>query len=182
MRRLLKIHSRSQCPAVAQIEVEITRPRAYGLILNYIITGKICELFISPVGGSERHDDLWRHTCFEAFIRDSGTAYCEFNFAPTTEWAAYRFSDYRSGRRAPDIAAPVIEVRVTADRYALQAALQLESLSDLLSQAAWHLGLSALVEDKSGSISYWALTHPFGKPDFHNSVSFACELPPMVQA
>jgi hypothetical protein len=39
-----------------------------------------------------RTDELWRHTCFEAFVRTSpAPAYYEFNFAPSTQWAAYRF-------------------------------------------------------------------------------------------
>ena len=42
-----------------------------------------------------------------------------------------------------------------------------------------HLGLSAVIEGADGSLSYWALVHPPGKPDFHNADCFALELPPM---
>jgi hypothetical protein len=44
--------------------------------------------------------------------------------------------------------------------------------------ASWRLGLSAVIEETSGRISYWALAHPPGKADFHHSDCFAHELPP----
>jgi len=38
------------------------------------------------------------------------------------------------------------------------------------------LGLSAVVEDADGELSYWALRHPPGKPDFHYTDAFALQL------
>jgi hypothetical protein len=38
------------------------------------------------------------------------------------------------------------------------------------------LGLSAVIEDESGALSYWALRHVPGKPDFHHPQAFAMEL------
>jgi hypothetical protein len=179
MRQLLKLHPHSRCFAAKQIEVGLTRPHAYSLVLSYIVTGNIGELCIPPVIASARGDQLWRHTCFEAFVRASSTEYYEFNFAPTTQWAAYRFSGYRSGKRIAEISAPAIEVRSDPDRYTLQASLQLNSLFGLPSQVSWRLGLSALIEDTSGRMSYWALVHPSGKPDFHHSDCFAYEFSPV---
>ncbi len=40
---------------------------------------------------------------------------------------------------------------------------------------AWRLGLAAVVEETNGTITYWALTHPSGKPDFHHIDGFALE-------
>ena len=101
-------------------------------------------------------------------------AYYEFNFAPSTQWAAYRFSSYRSGMRvAAEISAPLIEVQSSPDCYTLQASLELDRLSGLPGDALWRLGLSAVIEDTSGRKSYWALAHPPGKPDFHHSDCFA---------
>ena len=181
MRQLLKLHPHSRCFAGAQIEVGVTRPRAYSLMLSYIVTGNVSDLCIPPVMASARSDELWRHTCFEAFVCPSGAEYYEFNFALTTQWAAYRFSGYRSGRCVAEINAPTIEVHSGPDRCTLQASLQLDSLSGLSGQALWRLGLSALIEDTSGRMSYWALAHPSGKPDFHHSDCFAYEFSPAVQ-
>jgi len=42
----------------------------------------------------------------------------------------------------------------------------------------WQLGLSAVIEEKSGRKSYWALAHPPGEADFHHSDCFAHEFSP----
>jgi hypothetical protein len=36
--------------------------------------------------------------------------------------------------------------------------------------------LSAVIEAKDGSKSYWALAHPPSKPDFHNADCFTARL------
>jgi hypothetical protein len=42
----------------------------------------------------------------------------------------------------------------------------------------WELGLSAVLEEKDGTKSYWALVHPNAdKPDFHDPGCFAAHLP-----
>jgi hypothetical protein len=141
------------------------------------------DVRMPPVMTPERADELWRHTCFEAFVRaSSGPEYYEFNFAPSTQWAAYRFSSYRNGMRAAEIGAPAIEVRSSPDCTTLQVSLELGRLPDLPSEATWRLGLSALIEDQSGGKSYWALAHPPGKPDFHHADCFALEFSPAVQS
>jgi hypothetical protein len=133
------------------------------------------EIRLPTVMENTRSDELWLHTCFEAFVgSSSGEAYYEFNFAPSTQWAAYRFDGYRRGMcAAHEISAPIIEVRSNSDSYTLQASLELDRLSDLTREASWRLGLSALIEDRSGRKSYWALAHPPGKPDFHHMDCFA---------
>jgi len=182
MRELLTTHPQTQCCAAIQIEAVVTRSRSYCLELSYVVTGQLKELSIPPVATSKRADKLWRHTCFEAFIQTAHTEYYEFNFAPSTQWAAYRFSSYRSGMcGAAEIGAPPIEVRSSPDCYTLQASLELDRLSGLPREALWRLGLSALIEDMSGRKSYWALAHPPGKPDFHHADCFAHEFSPVVQ-
>jgi hypothetical protein len=177
MRRALRLHPDSLCFAATHIEVDVARPHAGSLVLSYFVTGKIGDLRIPPVVSPARTDELWRHTCFEAFVRSSANAaYYEFNFAPSTQWAAYRFSSYRSEMRvATEINAPRIEVQSNPERFTLQASLELDSLSSLPSDAPWRLGLSAVIEEASGRRSYWALAHPLGKADFHHSDCFALE-------
>jgi hypothetical protein len=41
------------------------------------------------------------------------------------------------------------------------------------------LALSAVIEDDRGTLSYWALKHPSGKPDFHHPEAFALEVAPL---
>jgi hypothetical protein len=181
MHQSLRLHPDSRCFAAARVEVEIARLRANRLVLSYVVTGQMSDVRLPPATTPARTDSLWQHTCFEAFVRaTSGPAYYEFNFAPSTQWAAYRFDSYRSGMAAAEISAPQIEVQSNADRTTLQASLELNRLPDLPPETSWRLGLSAVIEDQSGVMSYWALAHPAGKPDFHHADGFAFEFSPAV--
>src|SRR5512139_4043370 len=152
MPQALKGHPDSLDRAVRQIEVEIARPRPDSLLLSYVVTGAMSDILMPAPAAATRSDGLWQHTCFEAFVRASSEAgYYEFNFAPSTEWAAYRFSGHRSEMRAADgIDAPLIELQSGPFSCTLRAALDLRGLPDLARQASWQLGLSALIEDTSG--------------------------------
>ena len=178
MRHSLALHPDSRCNAVTRIDVEATRPRPGHLVLRFTVAGKIADLRLPRPKSSTRTDELWRHTCFEAFLRaPSGDAYYEFNFAPSTQWAAYAFGGYRSGMRVADeVDAPFIETQPGADFYVLQASLDLERCVHVPKDARWRLGLSAVIEEENGAISYWALKHPPGRADFHHSDCFAHEL------
>ena len=178
MHRTLSLHPDSRSSAVTRIDVEATRPRAGHLVLRYVVTGAIGDLRLPKPTAPVRTDELWRHTCFEAFVRPPmGDVYYELNFAPSTQWAAYAFSSYRNGMRAADdIGAPFIEVQPGADIYMLQASLDLERVSGLPREGRWRLGISTVIEEKNGALSYWALRHPPGRADFHHSDCFAVEL------
>jgi hypothetical protein len=178
MRQVLKLHPDSLCSAAARVEVEVDRSRRSSVILRYFVTGKISDLSMPPMAARGRADELWQHTCFEAFVRSvAEPGYYEFNFSPSAQWAAYRFSSYRSGMRvATEISAPRIEVESGPEQYVLQASLELERLSMLPHDAGWRLGLAALIEETNGRKSYWALAHPPGRPDFHHPDCFVYEL------
>src|SRR6202043_881405 len=128
MRESLRLHPDSLCLAATRVEAEVAHPRPGSLVLSYVVSGNISDLRLPPIAAAARADELWRHTCFEAFVRTSaGPAYYEFNFAPSTQWAAYRFDRYRSGMRvAAEIGAPRIEVRSDEATFTLQAALELD--------------------------------------------------------
>ena len=180
MRQPLALHPDSHCSAVTRIDVLAHRRGPGTLVVRYTVTGKINALQLPKVTASTRADDLWRHTCFEAFVRaTSGNAYYEFNFAPSTQWAAYGFSEYRQGMHVvKEVRSPFIEAQSGEDRVTLQASLELDKLPDLPKDAVWRLALAAVIEEKLGGISYWALVHPPGKPDFHQYDCFTLELPP----
>jgi hypothetical protein len=179
MRLPLQRHPDTPCAAAAHIVVDVESLRGGRLKLSYVVTGIIGDLRLPSLTASTRTDGLWRHTCFEAFIRPlPGEAYYEFNLAPSTQWAAYRFDSYRSGMRvAAEFTAPRIEVQTDPARYTLQAVLTLDELPDLPPDGRWRLALSAVIEETNGGKSYWALAHPPSKPDFHHADGFAYELP-----
>lgn len=179
MRHVLKLHPESHCAAVTEIAVEAVRPRAGLLVLRYVLTGSVSGLRLPQPTAPERADELWRHTCFEAFVGapDHG-GYLEFNLAPSSQWAAYRFSGYRQEMAAlEEFDAPGVEMESTGQGFEVRAALDLERVADLPTNAPWRLGLSAVIEATDGAMSYWALAHPPGRADFHHRDCLAAELP-----
>ena len=172
----LQLHPDSICPAVTAITVDVTHPQASSMAFAYSITGTTRDLLIPSRHAPMRTDDLWKHTCFEAFIGASPDAgYYEFNFSPSMQWAAYEFAGYRSGMRvATAIQAPSITVDSQAAHFTLLTRLELGQIK-LPREGKWHLGLSAVIEDRNGQKSYWALAHPPGKPDFHRADCFMHE-------
>jgi hypothetical protein len=173
MRQLLKLHPDSRCDAVREIAVEATRIDKAAARLHYRATGVMVGLRIPQPARPARTDALWQHTCFEAFLRPrGGDAYLEYNFAPSTEWAAYSFASYRSEMRVIADAAVSVEVELADDTLDVVALIE-----GLPEDAAWQMGVSAVMEEIGGRRSYWALSHPPGKPDFHHSDCFALELP-----
>ena len=180
MRQALKLHPDSCCEAIARIDVEIARPATAQLEVQFFVTGKLSDLYLPIAATPRRGDDLWQHTCLEAFARAApGTGYCEFNFAPSMEWAAYHFDGYRRGMKVvTEMPSPDFDARTIGTTYQLKARLELDELAVLPGAAVWQLGASAVIEEISGEKSYWALAHPPGKPDFHHSEGFVHKLVP----
>lgn len=121
----------------------------------------------------DRADDLWKTTCFEAFLKDpEEEAYREWNFSPSGRWAAYDFTSVREGRTNAEVAAPYVRIEDNMTWWAVGATIAVEA------GIRWLLGLSAVLEEKDGTKSYWALAHPVGgRPDFHDPSSFVAHLP-----
>ena len=161
--------------AVTAIAAEAVRRGAGALSLSYRVTAAPGGLVVPPPAAPVRTDELWRHTCFEAFVRPGGgEAYVEINLAPSGQWAAYRFDGYRAGMAPLEgIAAPTIAWAATADGFELTATIDLSPAAD----APWTVGLTAVIEEAGGGTAYWALAHPPGKADFHHSDGFALDLP-----
>ena len=138
------------------------------LEVRYALAGTLSGLRVDP----PRTGELWQHTCFEIFIASRGMpSYYEFNFSPAGDWAAHAFSSYRNGARLADAALdPQLAVRGCTERLELDARVALDRLH-LSGELA--IGLSAVIEATDGSLSYWALRHAPGKPDFHHADTFA---------
>jgi hypothetical protein len=175
MRLVLKLHPQSRSTAVQEIAVEVSRPQDRVLALRYVLTGAVDKIRWPPAQKPARGDKLWEHTCFEAFARGAGEGYVEYNFAPSTRWAAYRFASYRKGMEEIELPQPPIETDARAEAFELRTLVALP-------HDATRLGLACVIEEKNGAKSYWALAHPPGNPDFHHLAGFAAELPPVTPA
>lgn len=163
---------------VRRIDVEISNTVDGALRLRYFVDGDVSRMVVPPPAESAPADGLWRHTCFEAFIAgQASTAYCEFNFSPSTQWAVYGFTGYREGMAPLEHALPpTVAASITDDRIALEAIVPRETLLALPGESKLRLGLAAVIERNDGGISYWALTHPGARPDFHDPAGFVLTL------
>ena len=175
----LRCHPSSGAQQVRDIQVLVRRSASDELHMTYCLNGDIPQLRIPSAGAPRIGTQLWQHTCFEAFIAVEGqSAYHEFNFAPSGEWAVYAFVGYRKcGPQVSEIMPPWIAVRSTQSRLELDILVRLDGLAGIHRRASLRLGLSAVIEASDG-LSYWALRHPTCKPDFHNPDGFALLLDP----
>ena len=165
-------HPDSASDAVDRIEVDVM-PDLQGIHLRYRVHGRIADLRLPNAAEQPDLDRLWADTCFEMFARTAGScAYDELNLSPSGKWICFSFSDYRSGRETWRTATPDISTEISPDR------LILSGFGVLPADGPWRIGLSAIIEEKNGAKSYWALAHPPGKPDFHHPDCFTLELPP----
>jgi len=170
----LTCHPQTPSQSIREIEVAVEEANSGSLMLSFCLVGDISGLSIPESRSPRRAENLWRHTCFEAFVmKNEGPEYREFNFSPSGEWAVYDFRGYREGSALVTELYPVIKVHMTMDRLELVAEID----QGLLPQDnSLKLGLSAVVENVAGIKSYWALRHPPGKPDFHHSDAFVIQM------
>jgi hypothetical protein len=171
-------HTSSACAAVRSLAVAVSVVDDERLVLGYVLNADLKRLRIPAEAAAQRAHELWAHTCFEAFLGVTGAGgYCELNFAPSRAWAMYRFSARRQGMTAvTDARAPEIAVRRTATGLTLDATVYWHDLIGKAPPLRLHIAAAAVLEDEGGRLSYWALRHPPGKPDFHHPDSFALEL------
>lgn len=171
-------HTVSRGEAATRVEAHLTRTGPKALRLRYVVEGDVEQLYVPPRDRPLRTDELWKRTCFEVFLRgEAGERYYEYNLAPSTRWAAYRFNGYRNEMADADVATPVIATREGEGWFELSAELDLTGLPHLPDDGAWLVALSVVIEDAAGERAFWALTHPSAEPDFHNRASFALTLP-----
>lgn len=170
-------HADAQPSQPFRVWVNVDHSGAFGATATtnmwFCVAAPASRFVIPQPADPERTEDLWQTTCFEAFLREPGEeTYREWNFAPSGQWAAYDFSAYRDGRADAEVAAPYIRIEDNMTWWALGATIAVDA------DASWQLGLSAILEEKDGTKSYWALAHGAGeKPDFHDPACFAAHLP-----
>jgi hypothetical protein len=125
---------------------------------------------------ARRRDGIWQSTCMELFISTPGMQrYWEYNFCPSGDWNIYQLSDYRSTLQAePSCRQPAI----TQSRHpgADGLAVITELPPALIGAQELILAITAVVEQRNGHCSYWALHHGGSEADFHRRDGFQLRL------
>lgn len=148
-------------------------------MITYRLRGAADEILLPGPARPAFAEDLWQHTCFEAFVATAvaTSPYREFNFSPSGEWAAFDFMAYRQrdhGYRAE--AVPGLVLTRDDERLELVAELPAALLPPPGEARRLHIGLAAVIEATRGGLCYLALHHPANRPDFHHRGGFVLEL------
>ncbi|MCT0219969.1 DOMON-like domain-containing protein [Synechococcus sp. CS-1329] len=159
-------------PAAAGAGLELSgeiRRRGGTLELRLCLGGDLASLLlVEPCQRPERRDDLWRSTCFELFLASEGQPfYWEVNLSAAGHWNVYRFSGYRQGMAIePSLQALPFELKSASG--GLELALNWPLPEEIRStSSALVAGVCAVIEQRQGLLSHWAVTHPGSVADFH---------------
>ena len=148
------------------------------LSLRWVVGGAVTSVRMPPrTPAPRRADDLWTHTCFEAFIGAAGSeAYWEINVSPSGDWNVYRFDGYRRGMR-PETRLRAVSAleRASCGTVTLRAGIDLSSLPEL-AHGELDTSLAAVLEATDGTLSHWSIVHAATRPDFHRRESFVMRL------
>lgn len=171
-------HSETPPQSTRSVSVHMRRGSNGVLFLTYEV--EPAETLLLPDHLPGVRDRLWESTCFELFLKTVGGGYREYNFTATA-WYAQTFTEWRRGKPFTPAHEPTLvdcriddRARIFPRRYELDVVLAADDL-----QSVSKISLTAVIEEKSGRKSYWALAHPPGdRPDFHHPACFVLELPP----
>jgi hypothetical protein len=147
------------------------------LALRWRLQGDLGALLLPHAAAApERRDGLWEHTCFEAFLGRRGEeSYQELNVSPAGHWNLYRLAGYRSGLR-PDPSLAALASRRCDAPDLLELALELPASLLPALPGELELAITAVLQQRDGRCSFWALAHSGAEPDFHRRESFVHSL------
>jgi hypothetical protein len=132
-----------------------------------------------------RKDELWKTTCFELFFGVPGSeSYWEINLSCEGFWNAFAFDQYRTRKKEEErIFLSEFQTHFPEDGFELSATLDLSQIQPQLQQDGFDLdrgnleaSATAVIEDRSGELSYCALKHAGAQPDFHLRDSFVLHI------
>src|SRR5580700_8334910 len=162
-RALLYAHPDAAGESVWSISAQVQLTAGATLGCHYTLHADMSRVRLTGAGAGHRVDGLWKHTCFEAFVAVDG--------------ASGHFEFYRAGMTAAVLArAPGLQVRRSGGQLDLTATVHLAGAASLAQARVLRLALAAVVEEDDGRLSYWALQHAPGNPDFHHPECFTLEL------
>lgn len=154
-------------PPNCQITATITRDKNQ-LTLEYQIVGDLSQLLIPAQSDTPtRQHQLWESTCWEFFLScPDSPQYWEFNLSPAGDWNVYRFCGYRQGMQEESAFTTLpFTVQELPENLTLTLTIDLSKIIQV--NQGVKLGITSVIKDTNSNVSYWALTHPGAKPDFH---------------
>ncbi|MEH2001592.1 MAG: DOMON-like domain-containing protein [Nostoc sp.] len=147
------------------------------LAIRYMLEGDLKEIVIAPPSNTpSRKHELWEDTCFEFFLGIKNFArYWEFNLSPGGHWNVYRFDGYRQGMQEETAFENLpFNIQNQTDGLILMLDVDLDKI--ISAEQAIEVGITTVIKDRNGEVTYWALTHQGAEADFHLRDSFIVKL------
>jgi hypothetical protein len=147
------------------------------LTLEFLLAGEASRtedaiLWPAADGEPRRRDGLWQHTCLEWFVgHPNPQAYWEFNLSPNGDWNVYALDGYRRGLR-PDPHYGALPMQAGCGERGSSFRITAPLPAALAAAPSLELAVTAVLEQRSGAISYWALHHGGAEADFHRRDGF----------
>lgn len=163
-----------------ELHVSVTRERDNDsnkdtLTLKYSVLGKDAHKIDFDVHNSEQ---LWENTCFEFFIKEekSSKNYYEVNLASNLKNHCYYFNDYRDNGLSSDLEKEEFRPsHIYFEKDVLTCTLSLSNFKKIDTEHSVILAISAVIK-VGNETYYYALKHPYDRPDFHSPDGFCVEL------
>lgn len=129
----------------------------------------------SSTPNKARRVSLWEKTCFELFIKNKNDQYIEFNFSPNFEWNCFYFNKKGDALKEwEQMPRPETDILLSSEHFFLFVDIRKEFFPKGFFEIGSELsaGITSVIKDTSGSMSYWALSHADTRPNFHHFDSF----------
>ncbi len=144
------------------------------LILRHVMTGAIESILMAEPEVPVRRMRLWETTCFECFFGVPGQdLYWEINLSTAGHWNVFRLDNYRSGLRE-ELSIQALSILVDRSVFSLETELDLSLLG--IQDSEIELSVTAVIADKRGAMSHWAVCHGGIEADFHLRNSFVIRI------
>jgi hypothetical protein len=175
----LQAFTQDSLAASLQLRGQVARSAANLLCISYTLQGNLAALLLPEQSAQPtRKNLLWQYTCFEFFVAPAGAPrYWEINLSPSGDWNVYAFAGYRAGMQE-EPALTVLPFTIKQQPTSLLLELSFPLATIISPGQPLDLGISAVLQDRNGQRSFWALTHPDSvQPDFHWRASFSLSVP-----
>jgi len=149
-------------------------------MLEYHLEGDLTCIFLPKLKRNPKlKDRLWEHTCFEAFLAwGDHPSYWEVNLSPSGDWNTIYFERYRVQKKVDAVSSVEFQVlKNSKTQFQCLAEVDIpltleENVSHSLDSSPLWVSLTAVIEEKNQTLSYWANHHEGNDPDFHLRKSF----------
>lgn len=160
-------------PPHVTIECELNSNQS-SIYISYKLKGELPTIDLGE--GHPHHArvmKLWEKSCFELFIKTQEDSYIEFNFSPEFEWNCFYFA--KKGETLAEYArvdSVKMDILLSLDVFHLIVELDKKKFPDGFFQGPLKAGITSVIKEKNGKVSYWALSHHDIRPNFHDFRSF----------